>query len=204
MGLAAWGSSGLLPARPSKVLWVSKKMRQFSFAKKKLKLFSCNKSMDDSECLAALGLAAMPTTQSELEAALAAIASTDADALLRLAPAAPCAPNMSATGGSVRARLRKLQGMINSFQYNHTGRKFLDLKKTEGMYRVSRTAKEIISQALPIKCVEACFLGAYLTVGVKGLTRLPVATVSSRPSSRAPPSDRRTASSDRSSWMWNA
>ena len=50
-----------------------------------------------------------------------------------------------------------------------------DLKKTEGMYRVSRTAKEIISQALPIKCVEACFLGAYLTVGVKGLTRLPIA-----------------------------
>ena len=125
--------------------------------------------------LSALGLSAMPTTQEELDAALAAIQTADPEALLELAPSPPAVPNMSAAGGSVRSRLRKLQAMINSFQYNHTGRKFLDLKKTEGMYRVSRTAKEIISQALPIKCVEACFLGAYLTVGVEGLTRLPIA-----------------------------
>ena len=116
----------------------------------------------------ALGLSAMPTTPAELAAALASISTADAGALLELAPAAPCVPNMTATGGSVRARLRKLQAMINSFQYNHTGRKFLDLKKTEGMYRVSRTAKEIISQALPIKCVEACFFGRLLDGRRKG------------------------------------
>ena len=135
--------------------------------------------MSEEECKVryceVLDITSLPRTQEELDAALKAVQNADPDALANLAPKPPTVPNMSAQGGSIAHRLRKLQAMINSFQYNFTGRKFLDLKKTEGMYRVSRTAKEIIAQSLPIKCVEACFLGAYLTVGVSGLTRVPVA-----------------------------
>ena len=77
--------------------------------------------------------------------------------------------------GSVASRLLKLQQFIENFQYNHTGRKFINLKKTEGMYRVSRTSKQIIQDGLPIKCIEAVFLGAYLTLNNKNILRLPIA-----------------------------
>ena len=40
---------------------------------------------------------------------------------------------------------------------------------------MSRTSKHIIENARPIKCIEAVFLGAYLTLGIKTLTRIPIA-----------------------------
>ena len=43
------------------------------------------------------------------------------------------------------------------------------------MYRVSRTSKQIIQDGLPIKCIEAVFLGAYLTLNNKNILRLPIA-----------------------------
>ena len=76
--------------------------------------------------------------------------------------------------GSAQSRMSKLQQYIDHFEYNHTGRKFVHLKKTQGLYRVSRTAKEIIHASLPIKCIEAVFLGAYLTIEMPDVLRLPV------------------------------
>jgi hypothetical protein len=36
------------------------------------------------------------------------------------------------------------------------------------------TAKEIVTEALPIQCLEAVFLGAYLTAGIQELDRFPL------------------------------
>lgn len=48
-------------------------------------------------------------------------------------------------------------------RYNYTGEEFFVKKKDRGFRHVSSTAKLIIREALPIQCVDAVFLGAYLT-----------------------------------------
>ncbi|CAB1098153.1 unnamed protein product [Ectocarpus sp. CCAP 1310/34] len=47
--------------------------------------------------------------------------------------------------------------------YNYTGEAFFVKKKDRGFRHVTSTAKQIIREALPIQCVEAVFVGAYLT-----------------------------------------
>ena len=121
----------------------------------------------------ALGLNELPQTKADLDAALAKLEQLDIGALADVAPPLPKRPELK--NGTMTSRLQKLQRFIEEFQYNHTGRRFIDLKKTEGMYRMSRTSKHIIENARPIKCIEAVFLGAYLTLGIKTLTRIPIA-----------------------------
>ena len=41
------------------------------------------------------------------------------------------------------------------------------------------TAKEMIQEALPIKCLEAIILGTYLTNGLSGVDRFPISFKSS-------------------------
>lgn len=36
------------------------------------------------------------------------------------------------------------------------------------------TAREVLREALPIKCIEAVFLGALLTAGWEGVHRMPL------------------------------
>ena len=48
-------------------------------------------------------------------------------------------------------------------RYNYTGEEFFVKKKDRGFRHVTSTAKLIIREALPIQCVEAVFVGAYLT-----------------------------------------
>jgi tubulinyl-Tyr carboxypeptidase len=131
--------------------------------------------MDDKQQLIckALGLSELPQTKEELDAALLKLEKLEMESLKDVAPSLPKAPAMNS--GSMSSRLQKLQRFIEDFQYNHTGRKFINLKKTEGMYRVSRTSKQIIQDGLPIKCIEAVFLGAYLTLGCKTMLRMPIA-----------------------------
>ena len=52
---------------------------------------------------------------------------------------------------------------IEKLQYNFTGVNYFDIRKNRPMTRILETAREITRQALPIKCVEAVFLAAYLT-----------------------------------------
>ena len=130
----------------------------------------------------ALGLTQLPQTQIELDAALATLEKLQLDSLTETAminlkvcaPPLPKPPQMTSSK-RMSTRLQRLQHFIEEFQYNHTGIRFINLKKTEGMYRVSRTAKQIIQDGLPIKCIEAVFLGAYLTLGIKSLLRIPIA-----------------------------
>lgn len=51
----------------------------------------------------------------------------------------------------------------NLRRYNYTGEEFFVKKKDRGFRHVTSTAKLIIREALPIQCVDAVFLGAYLT-----------------------------------------
>lgn len=67
-----------------------------------------------------------------------------------------------------------LQRFINSFEYNYTGRNYFDLRRNLGMTHICQTAKKIISEALPIQCVEAVFLAVYLTMGMEDFVRIPL------------------------------
>ncbi len=51
---------------------------------------------------------------------------------------------------------------------------YFELRKDRGLKRVMSTAKEIIQEALPIKCIEAVFLACYLTIDMKDVERVPV------------------------------
>ena len=60
---------------------------------------------------------------------------------------------------------RTIQRYISSFQYNHTGLPpFFTLRRDKGLKHVVAVSKEMIKEGLPIQCVEAVFLGVYLSM----------------------------------------
>ena len=67
-----------------------------------------------------------------------------------------------------------LQDFISALQYNHTSAAYFDQNKQRPLCRILSTAREIVRQGLPIKCVEAVFLGLLLTTGWTDLDRVPV------------------------------
>ena len=75
-------------------------------------------------------------------------------------------------GGERRRRDRR--GRRRCRRYNHTGRDYVTKKRDRGLKHVALTAKEIIREALPIQCVEAVFLGCYLTSEMSDLERFPL------------------------------
>lgn len=56
-------------------------------------------------------------------------------------------------------------------RYNYTGEEFFVKKKDRGFRHVTSTAKLIIREALPIQCVEAVFVGAYLTADMAQVSK---------------------------------
>jgi len=104
----------------------------------------------------------------ELEAAIAAIRGTKD--LPR--PPYPTLPNMNAPA-PMSAKVAAVQAYIEKLSYNFTGVNYFDVRKHRPMGRILETGREITRQALPIKCVEAVFVGAYLTQGLKELERVP-------------------------------
>lgn len=66
------------------------------------------------------------------------------------------------------------QATISSLQYNHNNGYYYNVSKKRPFARIMDTARDALRSALPIKCLEATFLGAYLTAGWEGLDRLPV------------------------------
>ena len=104
----------------------------------------------------------------ELEAAIAAIRGNKD--LPR--PPYPTLPNMNAPA-PMSAKVAAVQAYIEKLSYNFTGVNYFDVRKHRPMGRILETGREITRQALPIKCVEAVFVGAYLTQGLKELERVP-------------------------------
>lgn len=88
-------------------------------------------------------------------------------------PPYPTLPNMNAPA-PMSAKLAAVQAYIEKLSYNFTGVNYFDVRKHRPMGRILETGREITRQALPIKCVEAVFVGAYLTQGLKELERVPL------------------------------
>ena len=88
-------------------------------------------------------------------------------------PPYPTLPNLNAPG-SMQNKVLAVQTYIEKLQYNFTGVNYFDIRKNRPMTRILETAREITRQALPIKCVEAVFLGCYLTQGLRDLERVPI------------------------------
>lgn len=59
-------------------------------------------------------------------------------------------------------------------RYNYTGTLYFDVNKNRSFKSIVSTAKDIINEALPIQCLEAVFLGAYLTANAPVLERFPI------------------------------
>ncbi|KTG44274.1 hypothetical protein cypCar_00004658 [Cyprinus carpio] len=62
---------------------------------------------------------------------------------------------------SVPDWLHAVQNYMRNLQYNHTGTQFFEVKKTRPLSGLMETAREMIRESLPIKCLEAVILGMY-------------------------------------------
>lgn len=74
----------------------------------------------------------------------------------------------------VEQQLIAIQKFVESFQYNHTGTQLFDVKKDKPLSRLLETAKDILREALPIKCLEAVILFLHLTMDLDGVDRFPI------------------------------
>lgn len=63
---------------------------------------------------------------------------------------------------------------MKTLTYNHTGTQFFETRPNSSMLTLMDTAKTMIREALPIKCMEAVVLSIYLTNGVPCLGRFPI------------------------------
>lgn len=96
-----------------------------------------------------------------------------ADEELPAPPPMPVLPDSHA-GLSVKQKICAIQKFISAFQYNYSGSPFVRMQKNRGMKHVSSCAKQIITAALPIQCVEAVFLGCFLTADLLAVDRIPL------------------------------
>lgn len=63
---------------------------------------------------------------------------------------------------------------LNPLRYNYTSTLYFDVTKNRSFKSIVSTAKDIINEVLPIQCLEAVFLGAYLTANAPDLERFPI------------------------------
>ncbi|KAI8787736.1 vasohibin-1, partial [Biomphalaria glabrata] len=75
---------------------------------------------------------------------------------------------------SIPDRLKKIQEYMTELQYNHTGTQFFEIRKCRPVSGLMESAKEMIREALPIKCLEAVVLGIFLTNGMAGVERFTI------------------------------
>ncbi|XP_043911435.1 tubulinyl-Tyr carboxypeptidase 2 [Protopterus annectens] len=75
---------------------------------------------------------------------------------------------------SVPEWLQAVQNYMKALQYNHTGTQFFEIRKTRPLSGLMDTAREMIRESLPIKCLEAVILGIYLSNGVTCLERFAI------------------------------
>ena len=119
----------------------------------------------------------VPMTKAQAEEAAALVRRAGMGALAgEPGLGAPARPVVPAKLGRLmpRARLRAVQAVISGLQYNHTPEGYFNLNKRRPFTRVMDTAREILREALPIKCLEAVFLGLHLTCGMEDFVRIPV------------------------------
>lgn len=71
--------------------------------------------------------------------------------------------------------MKKVQEFIEEFEYNHTGVNYFSVDKRKPMIGIVEVARDIIRDALPIKCLEGVALAMFLTCGIdSSLVRMPL------------------------------
>ncbi|XP_070180568.1 tubulinyl-Tyr carboxypeptidase 1-like isoform X2 [Littorina saxatilis] len=75
---------------------------------------------------------------------------------------------------AIPERLERIQQYMTELEYNHTGTQFYEIRKNRPVTGLMECAKEMIREALPIKCLEAVILGIFLTNGMMGVERFPL------------------------------
>jgi len=83
----------------------------------------------------------------------------------------PSPPGPFPSSMGVAARLDQIQSYMSSLKYNHTGTQFFEIKKTRPISGLMETAKDMVRESLPIKCLEAVVLATYLTNDISGIVR---------------------------------
>ena len=76
--------------------------------------------------------------------------------------------------GRIVEYLDRVQDYMNQLTYNHTGTQFFETRPNSSMLTLMETAKAMVREALPIKCMEAVVLTIHLTNGVPGLGRFTI------------------------------
>ncbi|UJR21337.1 hypothetical protein I4U23_024431 [Adineta vaga] len=71
----------------------------------------------------------------------------------------------------VHEKLQQIQNYIYRLEYNYTGMQFFDLNPARSIYGLMDTTRQMMTEALPIKCFEAFLIALYLTTGIIGLDR---------------------------------
>ena len=119
------------------------------------------------------------THASELCALVKSLMATGAREQLReLGLAAPPplrAPVPTLTSMQPRMLVRYIESVLAHLEYNYTGVSYFNIRKDRPLSQIMDTAKQILREQLPIKCVEAVFLSLYLTSRHRGIARIPVA-----------------------------
>lgn len=85
-------------------------------------------------------------------------------------------PRLSLASSPVSRHLA-IQAYIEAYEYNFTGENFFNVKgvrQNQSLFRVLDVAKRVIRESLPIKCVEAVYLGIYCTQSMPDIERLPI------------------------------
>ncbi|CAG9464707.1 unnamed protein product [Pedinophyceae sp. YPF-701] len=120
----------------------------------------------------------VPLNDADVELAAQLIAKAGIDELRRLnlapPPKRPPPKRETLELMDIHQRMETIQAFISSFQYNHTGNNYFDVRKNRPLTRIMDTARDICRDALPIKCVEGVFLALLLTSGLEDTDRYPV------------------------------
>lgn len=74
----------------------------------------------------------------------------------------------------ISLKLELVQKFLSELKYNHTGTQFFEIRKDRPLCGLMESAKEIIRESLPIKCLEATILALHLTNGIPGLQRFAI------------------------------
>jgi hypothetical protein len=88
-------------------------------------------------------------------------------------PELPILPSMSANATNIRKRLKAMSNFIRGYEYNHIGKDFFTVDKKKPLSSTMEVAKQILREALPMKCLEAVAVSLYLTRDLP-IVRLPL------------------------------
>ncbi|EFC45905.1 predicted protein [Naegleria gruberi] len=86
----------------------------------------------------------------------------------------PKYPNLSDKNQSMFTKLLKIQNFISAFEYNYIEQHFFDITRLRPLKSIIQTAKEVVSDCLPIRCVEGTFLSLFCTQDFEDVDRFSV------------------------------